>query len=93
MDGASLNDSTRAVASDTAAAARPLEATPSASTGLHSAGDAAYCIAAWLSRADRDGTLRAFLAPELSAPEREVAQVERWILGIGMDHASSISPA
>jgi hypothetical protein len=72
---------------------RPLEATPSASTGLLSAGEAAYCIAAWLSRADRDGTLRAFLAPELTAPEREVAQVESWILGIGMDHASSISPA
>jgi len=37
-----LKDSTRALASDTAAAARPLEVTPSASTGLLSAGDAGH---------------------------------------------------
>jgi hypothetical protein len=42
----------------------------------------AYCIAAWLSRADRDGTLAALLTPDLTPPERTVAQVEGWILGV-----------
>jgi hypothetical protein len=42
----------------------------------------AFSIAAWLSRADRDGTLAAFLNPDLSPPERTVAQVEGWILGL-----------
>ena len=43
----------------------------------------AFSIAAWLSRADRDGTLAAFLEPGLTPPERAVAQVEGWILGVG----------
>jgi hypothetical protein len=42
----------------------------------------AYTIAAWLSRADRNGSLAAFLKPELSPPERAQAQVEGWILGV-----------
>jgi hypothetical protein len=42
----------------------------------------AYCIAAWLSRADQDGSLAAFLNPDLSLPERTLAQVEGWILGV-----------
>jgi len=42
----------------------------------------AYTIAAWLSRADWDGSLAAFLKPELSPPERTQAQVEGWILGV-----------
>jgi hypothetical protein len=42
----------------------------------------AFSIAAWLSRADRDGSLAAFLNPDLSPPERMVAQVEGWILGV-----------
>ena len=42
----------------------------------------AFCIAAWLSRADRNGSLAAFLKPELTLPERTVAQVEGWILGV-----------
>ena len=42
----------------------------------------AYCIAAWLSRADRDGGLAALLIPDLTPPERAVAQVEGWILGV-----------
>jgi hypothetical protein len=41
-----------------------------------------YCIAAWLSRADREGSLAAFLKPDLTPPERAVAQVEGWILGV-----------
>ncbi len=42
----------------------------------------AYCIAAWISRADRDGSLAALLKPDLSPAERAVAQVEGWILGV-----------
>ncbi|MGC1862820.1 MAG: N-6 DNA methylase [Methylocystis sp.] len=42
----------------------------------------AYSVAAWLSRADRDGSLEAFLKSELSPPERTQAQVEGWILGV-----------
>ena len=42
----------------------------------------AYCIAAWLSRADHNGNLAAFLKPDLTPPERAVAQVEGWILGV-----------
>jgi len=42
----------------------------------------AFSVAASLSRADRDGSLAAFLAPDLTPPERTVAQVEGWILGV-----------
>lgn len=42
----------------------------------------AYSIAAWLSRADRDGSLVGFLKPDLMPPECTVAQVEGWILGV-----------
>ena len=42
----------------------------------------AYCIAAWLSRADRNGSLAAFLKPNLTPPERTLARVEGWILGV-----------
>jgi len=42
----------------------------------------AFCIAAWLGRADREGTLAGFLKPDLSPAERTVAQVEGWILGV-----------
>ena len=42
----------------------------------------AFSIAAWLSRADRDGSLAALLNPDLSPPERTLAQVEGWILGV-----------
>ncbi len=42
----------------------------------------AFCIAASLSRADRNGSLAAFLKPDLTPPERAVAQVEGWILGV-----------
>jgi len=42
----------------------------------------AFSIAAWLSRADRDSSLAAFLNPDLSLPERTLAQVEGWILGV-----------
>ncbi len=42
----------------------------------------AFSVAAWLSRADRDGTLSVSLKPGLSPAERAVAQVEGWILGV-----------
>jgi hypothetical protein len=42
----------------------------------------AFCIAAWLARADRDRTLAGFLKPDLSPAERALAQVEGWILGV-----------
>jgi hypothetical protein len=42
----------------------------------------AFSIAAWLSRADGDGSLAAFLKPDLSSSERLLAQVEGWILGV-----------
>jgi hypothetical protein len=35
-----------------------------------------------LSRADRDGSLAAYLKPDLTPPGRTVAQVEGWILGV-----------
>jgi hypothetical protein len=56
----------------------------------------AYCIAAWLSRADQNGSLAAFLKPDLTPHQREVAQVEGWILGVpglipdrDLDHENS----
>jgi hypothetical protein len=42
----------------------------------------AFSIAAWLSRADQEGSLAALLKPALTSPERSVAQVEGWILGV-----------
>ena len=42
----------------------------------------AYSVAAWLSRADQDGSLAAFFKPDLTPSERAVAQVEGWILGV-----------
>ncbi len=42
----------------------------------------AYSIAAWLSSADRGGSLAVFLNPSLTKPERTTAQLEGWILGV-----------
>jgi len=42
----------------------------------------AYSIAAWLRLADGEGTLAEFFKPELNPPERAIARVEGWILGI-----------
>jgi hypothetical protein len=42
----------------------------------------AYSVAAWMRRTDLDGSLVSFFDPYLSPPERTVAQVEGWILGI-----------
>ena len=42
----------------------------------------AYSVAAWLSRANQDGSLAKFLTPNLTPTERTVAQVEGSILGV-----------
>jgi hypothetical protein len=42
----------------------------------------AYSIAAWLRSSDQDDSLAGFLKPDLTRPERAVAQVEGWILGV-----------
>jgi hypothetical protein len=42
----------------------------------------AFSIAAWLSRADHDGSLAAFLKPDLTPHESAMAHVEGWILGV-----------
>lgn len=42
----------------------------------------AFCIAGWLSQADREGRLAACMNPELSPADRALAQVEGWILGV-----------
>jgi hypothetical protein len=43
---------------------------------------AAYAVAAWLQRADLNGSLPQFLYPSLQPQEREVAAIEGWILGV-----------
>ena len=43
----------------------------------------AYAAAAWLRQADLDGHLARLLKPELTPPQRTVAGVEGWTLGVG----------
>ena len=42
----------------------------------------AYSVAAWLSNANRTGSLGRYFGPELSLAEREAAETEGWILGV-----------
>lgn len=42
----------------------------------------AYCAAAWIARADREGQLMAAFTPSLTPPQKTVAEVEGWILGV-----------
>lgn len=42
----------------------------------------AYSVAAWMRRADLEGSLTDFLNPSLRLAERTVAEIEGWILGI-----------
>jgi len=52
----------------------------------------AYSVAAWLSQADKDGSLRAFLKPDLAPQDLMAARVEGWILGVpGIRHPSKVS--
>jgi hypothetical protein len=43
---------------------------------------AAYAVAAWLQRADLNGSLESFFNPPLTPEERKTAAVEGWILGV-----------
>ncbi|MBL0168456.1 MAG: hypothetical protein IPP85_15645 [Propionivibrio sp.] len=43
----------------------------------------AYSVSAWLQQADKVGQLKVVLNPPLTAPDRAVAEVEGWILGVG----------
>jgi hypothetical protein len=43
---------------------------------------AAYATGAWLQRADRSDFLSRSLSPSLTAEERGIAKIERWILGV-----------
>src|ERR1017187_3516354 len=43
---------------------------------------AAYAVAAWLQRADRNGSLGNYWNPPLTEEERKVAAIEGWILGV-----------
>ena len=42
----------------------------------------AYSIAAWMRRADGDGSLSSFFNPNLEQGERKTAEIEGWILGV-----------
>jgi hypothetical protein len=42
----------------------------------------AYSIAAWMRRADMDGSLSGFVDFYLEEKERKVAEIEGWILGV-----------
>lgn len=42
----------------------------------------AYSVAAWLRRADMDGSLTDFLSPHLKEQDRKIAEIEGWILGV-----------
>jgi hypothetical protein len=50
--------------------------------GFRSFKQAAYSVAAWLKRADINGTVMQFLNPPLEAEERKLAEGEGWILGV-----------
>jgi len=42
----------------------------------------AYAAADWVRRSDQEGGLARFFSPSLTAHEKEVAEIEGWILGI-----------
>lgn len=45
----------------------------------------AYAVAAWLKREDAAGSLPGHFAPVLSSQDRETAEIEGWILGLGRE--------
>jgi hypothetical protein len=53
----------------------------------------AYAVAAWLRRADLDGSLPSFLDPSLTPAERKLAEIEGWILGVSSETAPTPPPA
>ena len=42
----------------------------------------AYSIAAWMRQADGEGSLTRYLNPALEPSERQIAEIEGWILGV-----------
>ena len=42
----------------------------------------AYCVSLWLKHMDGRGSLRQYLNPPLTLPERRFADIEGWIIGI-----------
>jgi hypothetical protein len=42
----------------------------------------AYSLAAWMQQADQAGSLDDYFAPSLAPEEREIAEIEGWILGV-----------
>lgn len=42
----------------------------------------AYCAAAWMARVDAEGHLAAAFTPSLTSPQKTLAGVEGWILGV-----------
>jgi hypothetical protein len=49
----------------------------------------AYSVARWMQEADRSGVLSAHWQPALTPAERQIAQIEGWILGVGASAESS----
>ena len=43
---------------------------------------AAYAAAAWLQRADQNGSQTGFFSPSLTTEECGIAKIEGWILGL-----------
>lgn len=42
----------------------------------------AFTVAAWMRQADGDGSLTRYLNPPLDANEKNIAEIEGWILGV-----------
>jgi hypothetical protein len=42
----------------------------------------AFSVAAWMRRADGDGSLASYLNPPLDSTQRKIAEIEGWILGV-----------
>jgi hypothetical protein len=53
-----------------------------ASEGRTSDQHDAYSVAAWMQKADSNGSLRGFFKPSLTQKEQEIANFEGWILGV-----------
>jgi len=53
-----------------------------ATDGRNADQQAAYAVAAWLQRADLNGSLGRYFDPPLTSEEQAIAKVEGWILGI-----------
>lgn len=49
----------------------------------------AFSVAAWMRNADADGSLRRCFDPPLDPEERSSADIEGWILGVGMRAATT----